>query len=231
MTECILKGFLQMKNKISVSLMCADPFNLKETIETLEKYNVDYIHIDIMDGKFVPNLGIGSDYIKALRKHTNIPFDYHIMVKDPDQIINLLDIKETDLVSVHYESSYQIQRTLENVRKNGCKVMIAINPATPLCVLEELIYYIDGINLLMVNPGFAGQKMVENCVKKAEKVGRLIRKFKREDIIFEVDGNISFEHAKILKEMGANTFVGGTSSVFLNSHLQNNIIKFSNTVK
>ncbi len=205
-----------MKNKISVSLMCADPFNMHETLACFEKQGIDYLHLDIMDGKFVPNLGLGSDYIKAIRKHTNIPFDYHIMVKEPDSVINLLDIRDTDIVSVHYESSYQIQRTLENVRKYGCKVMIAINPATPLCVLEELIYYIDGINLLMVNPGFAGQKMVENCIKKAEKVARCIRKFNRTNIIFEVDGNISFEHARMLKDIGANMFVAGSSSIFSN---------------
>ena len=214
-----------MKNKISASLMCADFFNLKETVKTLEKNNVDFLHIDIMDGKFVPNLGIGSDCIKALKKHTSIPFDYHIMVKEPDSIIDLLEIREDDVVSVHYESSSQIQRTLDNIRKYNCKVMIAINPATPLCVLEELIYYIDGINLLMVNPGFAGQKMVDNCKKKADKVGRIIRKFKRDDIIFEVDGNISFEHAKMLKQFGANMFVAGTSSLFSDCNLEQNIGK------
>ena len=212
-----------MKNKISASLMCADPFNIKNVIQTLEKHNIEYLHIDIMDGKFVPNLGIGSDFIKALRKHTDIPFDYHIMVKDPDSVIDLLDIRENDLVSVHYESSFQIQRTLENVRKHGCKVMIAINPATPLCTLDELIYYIDGINLLMVNPGFAGQKMVDNCLRKAEKVARCIRKFKRTDIIFEVDGNISFENAKKLNDYGANLFVAGTSSIFKEGNMEENI--------
>ena len=221
-----------MTNKISASLMCADPFNIKNIIQTLETHNIEYLHIDIMDGKFVPNLGIGSDFIKALRKHTNIPFDYHIMVKEPDSIINLLDIRENDLVSVHYESSFQIQRTLENVRKYGCKVMIAINPATPLCVLEELIYYIDGINLLMVNPGFASQKMVDNCIKKAEKVARCIRKFRRSDIIFEVDGNITYENAKILKDYGANLFVAGTSSIFNDGKdMHNSIIELRESIE
>lgn len=220
-----------MNNKISASLMCADPFDIKNIIKVLETNNVDYLHIDIMDGKFVPNLGLGSDYIKALRKHTDIPFDYHIMVKDPDTIINLLDIRENDLVSVHYESSFQIQRTLENVRKHNCKVMIALNPATPLCFLEELIYYIDGINLLMVNPGFAGQKMVENCLKKACKVGRIIKKFDRKNIIFEVDGNISFENAKNLKRIGANLFVAGTSSIFQKSiSLNDAVVELRNCI-
>lgn len=221
-----------MNNKISVSLMCADPFNMRNLLRTFEQKAVDYLHLDIMDGKFVPNLGLGSDYINALRKHTNIPFDYHIMIKEPDSVIPLLNIKENDVVSIHYESSYQIQRTLENARKYGCKVMIAINPATPLCVLEELIYYIDGINLLMVNPGFAGQKMVENCLKKAEKVSRCIKKFKRDDIIFEVDGNISFKNAEILSKIGANMFVAGTSSVFSNENIvENNLIKLKKIIE
>ena len=222
---------MKLENKISASLMCADPFNLKDTIISLEKYDVDYLHIDIMDGKFVPNLGIGSDYIKALRNHTSLPFDYHIMVKEPDDIINLLDIRENDLVSVHYECSFQIQRTLENIKKHNCKVMIAINPATPLCTLEEVIYYIDGINLLMVNPGFAGQSMVENCMKKADKVGRIIRKFNRTDIIFEVDGNISCENARKLKKYGANLFVGGTSSLFSSNNLEENISKLRQNIQ
>jgi ribulose-phosphate 3-epimerase len=108
--------------------------------------------------------------------------------------------------------------------------MIAINPATPLCVLEELIYYIDGINLLMVNPGFAGQKMVDNCVKKAKKVARFINKFKRNDIIFEVDGNISFDNAKILKNIGANTFVAGTSSIFKKGNIEKYILEFKKSI-
>lgn len=219
-----------MGNKISASLMCVDPFNLKETIQTLEKQNINYLHIDVMDGKFVPNLGIGSDFIKSLRKHTSIPFDYHIMVKDPDSIIKLLDIKKNDIVSVHYESSFQIQRTLENIRQYTDKVMIAINPATPLCILEELIYYIDGINLLMVNPGFYGQNTVENCFQKAKKVGRIISKFKRNGIIFEVDGNITNEHAKILSNYGANIFVAGTSSIFGKEDLNKAIVKLKNAI-
>lgn len=221
-----------MKNKISASLMCADPFELKNVLKTLENNNIDFLHIDIMDGKFVPNLGIGSDYINALKQHTQIPLDYHIMVKDPDSIINLLDLREQDIVSIHYESSYQVQRTLENIRRKGnCKVMIAINPATPLCVLEELIYYIDGINLLMVNPGFAGQKMVDNCLKKAEKVARFIKKFKRDDILFEVDGNINFEHAKTLNNIGANMFVAGSSSIFRKDNMEESIKKLQECIK
>ncbi len=205
---------MNKKCKISASLMCADPINLKETINGLEKYGIDYLHIDIMDGKFVPNIGIGSDYIASLKKHTKIPFDYHIMATEPDSIIPLLDINENDLVSIHYESTYQVQRTLDNVKKTGAKTMIAINPATPLYVLEEIIYYIDGVNLLMVNPGFAGQRMVPNCLRKAQKMASFLREHQKEDLIFEVDGNITCENASLLREIGADMFVAGTSSVF-----------------
>lgn len=211
------------ENKISASLMCADPFNLMPTITTIEKHNIDYLHIDIMDGKFVPNLGLGCDFINALRKHTNIPMDFHLMVKEPDSIIDLLDIREQDIVSVHYESSYQIQRTLENIRKKRCKIMIALNPATSVCFLEELIHYIDGVNLLMVNPGFAGQKMTDNALKKAEKMAQFIKEHSIEDFIFEVDGNISFEAAKTLKSIGANMFVCGSSCMFNSGGLEHNI--------
>lgn len=205
---------MNKKCKVSASLMCADPFDLKETINGMETYNIDYLHIDIMDGKFVPNIGIGSDYIAALKKHTNIPFDYHIMATEPDSIISLLEIGENDLISIHYESTYQVQRTLDNVKKTGAKTMIAINPATPLYTLEEIIYYIDGINLLMVNPGFAGQKMVANCVNKARKLATFLKEYQKEDLIFEVDGNITCENAMLLKEIGADLFVAGTSSIF-----------------
>lgn len=202
------------QSKISASLMCADPFNLKNIIETLEENKVDYLHIDVMDGKFVPNLGIGSDYITALKKHTKIPFDYHIMVQEPDSIIPLLQIASEDIVSIHYESTFQVQRTLENIKKYGAKVFLAINPATPLHIMDELVYFIDGINMLMVNPGFAGQKAVKPSFVKAEKLASFLAENKCEHLDVEVDGNISFENASLLKNAGANIFVAGTSSIF-----------------
>ena len=203
-----------MKPMISPSILSADFAYLAKDVEMLNRSEADWVHIDIMDGKFVPNIGIGSDYIASLKKHTKIPFDYHIMATEPDSIIPLLDINENDLVSIHYESTYQVQRTLDNVKKTGAKTMIAINPATPLYVLEEIIYYIDGVNLLMVNPGFAGQRMVPNCLRKAQKMASFLREHQKEDLIFEVDGNITCENASLLREIGADMFVAGTSSVF-----------------
>lgn len=202
------------QGKISASMMCANPFYLREILNTLEQEKIEYLHQDIMDGKFVPNLGMGLDNLKALRECTKIPFDFHLMVLEPDNIIPLLGLQPNDIISIHYESTFQVQRTLENARKYGAKVFLAINPATSLYNLEEVINYIDGINLLTVNPGFAGQKIVSSSFQKAEKLQYFLKEHGRENIDFEVDGNITFENAKKLKEFGANIFVAGTSSIF-----------------
>lgn len=200
--------------KISASMMCANPYKLADIIATLEKAGVEYLHQDIMDGHFVPNLGMSADHMRFMRDNTNIPFDFHVMALEPDNIIPLLEPRPGDIVSIHYESTFQVQRTLERTRQYGCKVFVAINPATSLSSLDEIIHYVDGINLLMVNPGFAGQTAVKSCFDKAERLGKMIDATGREDIEFEVDGNISLENAKLLRGIGATLFVAGTSSIF-----------------
>ena len=213
-----------MKSKISASMMCSDLIDLKDTIDIFEREEVEYLHIDMMDGSFVPNFGLGVDYIRGLRRLTDIPLDLHLMVKDPEYKLQWIGIKDTDIVSVHYESSFQVQRVLDWLLPYGCKRFLAINPATPLNVLEEVLDYIDGINLLMVNPGFAGQKIVPSTLKKVRKVVDLLKKAGREDITIEVDGNITLENAKVLKGIGADIFVAGTSSLFkdgISSYMEN----------
>lgn len=200
--------------QISASMMCANPFLLAESMRALESGKVEYLHQDVMDGKFVPNLGISLDHMKFMRENTSIPFDFHLMTLEPDNIVPLLNPRPGDIVSIHYESTFQVQRTLENARRFGCKVFVAINPATSLSVLDEIIQYVDGVNLLMVNPGFAGQKAVDSCFKKAERMQRLILDSGRKDIEFEVDGNITLENASRLRACGATLFVAGTSSLF-----------------
>lgn len=200
--------------KISASMMCANPFRLADIMQTLEQGKVEYLHQDVMDGKFVPNLGISLDHIKFMRENTNIPFDFHVMTVEPDNIVPMLEPRPGDIVSIHYESTFQVQRTLENSRRFGCKVFIAINPATSLSALDEVVQYVDGINLLMVNPGFAGQKAVESCFRKAEKLQTFLVEHERCDIELEVDGNITCESAARLRRLGATIFVAGTSSLF-----------------
>lgn len=200
--------------KISASMMCANPFHLAQIMRTLEEGGVEYLHQDIMDGKFVPNLGMSREHMIFVRKCTSIPFDFHLMTLEPDNIVQLLEPQPGDMVSIHYESTCQVQRTLENVRRWGCKVFIAINPATSLSALEEVIYYVDGINLLMVNPGFAGQTAVASTFDKAKRLTEMLKAKGREDIELEVDGNITFESAARLRTLGASIFVAGSSSIF-----------------
>lgn len=200
--------------EISASMMCSDLIDLKETLKIFEEERVEHLHIDMMDGTFVPNFGLGVDYIRGLRKLTNIPLDLHLMIKDPEYKFQWIGIKETDTVSIHYESTFQVQRALDFLKPYGCKRFLAINPATPVNSLDEVLDYIDGINLLMVNPGFAGQKIVPSTIRKAQKVVDLLKRENRKDIEIEVDGNITPEHAKTLRQIGASIFVAGTSAIF-----------------
>lgn len=202
------------KGKISASMMCSDLINLKETLSIFEAQGVEYLHIDMMDGAFVPNFGLGVDYIRGLRRLTDIPLDLHLMIQNPEYKIQWIGIMPTDIVSIHYESSFQVQRVLDWLTPFGCKKFLAINPATPVNALEEVLEYIDGINLLMVNPGFAGQQIVPSTIRKAEKVVQLLEAEKANHITLEVDGNITFQNAKILRDIGADLFVAGTSSIF-----------------
>ena len=221
-----------MKSTISASMMCSELVDLKETINIFERQGVEHLHIDMMDGTFVPNFGLGVDYVRGLRKLTNIPLDLHLMIKDPEYKFQWIGIMSSDIVSVHYESTFQVQRALDYLKPFGCKRFLAINPATPVSALEEVLEYVDGINLLMVNPGFAGQKIVPSTIKKAEKVKRLLEKEGFGHITIEVDGNITPENGKILREIGASMFVCGTSAIFKGdvSQYEDNIIQFRQSV-
>lgn len=212
--------------KISASMMCADLVNLGKVIKIFEENNVDYLHIDVMDGDFVPNIGLGVDYIRGLRELTNIPLDIHLMIKNPEYKLQWIGIKETDIVSIHYESTYQVQRALDWLTPFGCKRFIALSPATPICMLEEILDYIDGINLLMVNPGFSGQKIVPSTIEKAKKLQQFLKENNRSDVIIEVDGNISNKNAEILKQYGASIYVAGSSSIFRGA-----VDKYSDNIK
>ena len=221
------------KSEISASMMCSDLIDLKETIRIFEDEGIEYLHIDMMDGSFVPNFGLGVDYVRGLRNLTDIPLDIHLMIKDPEYKFQWIGIKPTDTVSIHYESTFQVQRALDYLEPFGCKRFLAINPATPVSSLEEVLDYIDGINILMVNPGFAGQKIVPSTMRKAQKVVDLLKRDGREDIIIEVDGNITPENGRKLREIGASRFVAGTSSIFkgnLNRYKEN-IILFRNCIE
>ena len=198
-----------------------------------ENPDIIEIYIDVMDGEFVPNFGLGVDYIRGLRELTSIPLDLHLMIKDPEYKLPWIGIHKEDIVTIHYESTFQVQRALDYLVPYGCKRFLAINPATPIGQIEEVLDYIDGVNLLMVNPGFAGQKIVPSTLRKAEKLQKFLQEMHREDIILEVDGNITKEHGATLRSCGASIFVAGTSSIFCTdvSHFGEKIREFRKAVE
>ncbi len=204
-----------MAKSISASIMCADLLNLQASIKQLEEAMVDYIHIDIMDGSFVPNITLGFDLINSIKAITDIPLDVHLMVNDPARFIERMNLSENDIICVHYESDIHIHRTLESIRKKGCKTGLAINPQTPVNAIEYLLEYIDMVLIMTVSPGFAGQKMFSGAQRKVLDTVKLLENLGFNNIPIEVDGNISNENGKKLSKCGADIFVLGTSSLFI----------------
>lgn len=216
-----------MKNKISPSIMCADFFKLDEYIEVFEKNNIEMIHVDIMDGNFVPNYTLGTDFVKALKNKTDIPLDIHLMIENPEDKLDWFEFGPEDYVSVHCESTAHLHKAISMIKKKGAKAMVAVNPATseelPKCLLDE----IDAILVMTVDPGFAGQKVIPTCINKIANLKKYLKDNGYENIEIEVDGNVSFENAEKMKNAGANIFVAGTSSVFgKESSMDENISKF-----
>lgn len=216
---------------ISASLMCLKLKDLERDIRIMEDEKVEYLHIDVMDGEFVPNFGLGIDYVNGIREMTNIPLDFHMMVTRPEDKLEWLKLRNTDNISIHYESTIHVQRTLVRAKGYGCNVFLAINPGTPIYCVEEVLDYIDGINVLEVNPGFAGQRIVKSCIPKVEKLERYLKEVGYEDLKIQVDGNISFENGPILRKNGADIFVAGSSSIFNGDDLRDNIRKYRDVLK
>lgn len=221
-----------MKVRLCPSMMCADIFDLKNTIDVFEKYNIDCLHIDIMDGVFVPNYTLGTDYCRQLKKKTHIPLDYHLMIDRPEDKIDRFPIEKGDYVSIHYESTNHPQRVLGKLREKGAKPIIALNPATPVSCIEYLLDDIDAVLIMTVNPGYSGQKLIPSTLNKIKETREFLDSKGYENVEIEVDGNVSFENAVKMREMGADMFVAGSSSIFSESFsLGEGIEKFLNTVK
>ncbi len=203
-----------MKKQIAPSIMCADFMNLKECIRDFEENGIEYIHVDIMDGQFVSNYTLGTDFCKILKRNTSIPLDIHLMIEEPEKKLDWFDFGEGDYVSVHAESTRHLQRALAQIKDRGAKAMVALNPATPFECLEWVLKDIDGVLLMTVNPGFAGQKLVPQCLDKITALRRYLDERGYTGVEIEVDGNVSFENARKMSDAGADIFVAGTSSLF-----------------
>lgn len=200
---------------IAPSVMCVPQWDQPgQTLKALQESGVDLLHVDVMDGVFVPNLMLGTDSVRQLRKNSDIPLDIHLMIQHPEEKLGWFDIQPGEYVSIHAESTHHLQRALSRIRDYGAKPMVALNPGTPLCMLEDVLEDVEGVLLMTVNPGFAGQKLVPQTLQKITRLRNMLDAYGMVDVPIEVDGNVSFENAVKMRKAGADIFVCGTSSIF-----------------
>ncbi len=203
-----------MRGLLSPSVMCADLLHLADEIEKLDKLGVEYLHIDFMDNKFVPNITFDTNMIRNFKKPMkNIRRDIHIMAFEPQQYFDAMEIDDGDMVSVHYEACDDTHLVLKNIRERGANPCIAISPDTPVDTVKEYLSEVDAVLLMTVYPGFAGQPMAPNSMERLSKLKKIIDESCM-DIKIEVDGHVSWDHCGEMRERGADIFVAGSSSVY-----------------
>lgn len=205
----------QGKAVVAPSILSADFARLADALGALETAGADWIHVDVMDGHFVPNLTIGPPVIKALRKDSTLPFDVHLMIEQPDRYLEDFKNAGADIITVHAEACTHLHRTLSQIRALGAKAGVSLNPATPVSVLENVLDNIDLILIMSVNPGFGGQSFIPQAVEKLKQAKALIGS---RNIYLEVDGGISEKNAKLVRDAGANAIVAG-NAVFKSSNM------------
>lgn len=207
--------------KISPSILSADFSRLGEHIKQLEACGADMIHIDVMDGMFVPNISFGIPVIKSIRKLTKLPFDVHLMIEEPSRYVEDFANAGADIITIHYETDRHIDRTINYIKSFGVKAGVALNPATPVELIKHLISNLDMVLIMTVNPGFGGQKYIEYCSDKIKEV-RALADIYNKDIMIQVDGGIDAANIQKVVNSGANVVVAG-SAVFKNDEIEKNI--------
>ena len=190
---------------IAPSLLAADFSDLKNEIQKVEKAGAEYLHLDVMDGAFVPNISFGAPVISSIRKHSNLVFDVHLMVENPDRFIKDFVDAGADIITVHVEATKHLNRTVQLIKSYGKKVGISLNPSTPLEMIKHELKNINMVLIMTVNPGFGGQAFIENMTDKIKELRVLDA-----NIDIEVDGGINAETGKKVKESGANILVAGS---------------------
>ena len=200
-------------NKILVapSILSADFANLEKDIKKVEAAGADWLHVDVMDGHFVPNITIGAPVVKSLRKATSLPLDVHLMIEKPEKFIKDFVDTGSNIITVHYEACEDnIEEILEQIRLYGVKAGVSIKPQTPVSVLEKIITKVDLILIMTVEPGFGGQKFMSECLTKIEEVKKLLYDYKLSEVYLEVDGGINAETSRLAVKAGANVLVAGS---------------------
>jgi ribulose-phosphate 3-epimerase len=216
-----------MSIRIAPSILSADFANIQREVEMLNASEADFIHVDIMDGVFVPNISFGFPVMEAIKKYATKPLDVHLMIVNPDQYLEAFKKAGAEVISVHYEACNHLHRTLQAIRQLGCKVGVALNPHTSVELLEDVIEEIDLVCMMSVNPGFGGQKFIHNTYSRVKKLKSIIER-RGATTLIEIDGGVNQSNAPLLKEAGADVLVAG-SFVFSSANPLETISNLKNT--
>jgi ribulose-phosphate 3-epimerase len=195
---------------IAPSILSADGGRLSEEIKAVEKAGADWIHIDVMDGHFVPNITMGPAILSALRKTTNLPLDVHLMIENPENFIESFARAGSDIITVHVEAAHHLHRTIDMIKKAGKKAGVSLNPATPLSQIEEIIPDIDLLLIMTVNPGFGGQQFIKTTLSKISKAREMLDTLAGKPLL-EVDGGVNLKNIADIAGAGADVLVAGAS--------------------
>ena len=195
--------------KIAPSILSADFANLAKDIEVVEQYGVDYIHVDVMDGQFVPNITFGPSMVTSLKQVTQLPLDVHLMIVEPERFILDFAKAGADIISIHVESTPHIHRALQMIQQAGVKAGVVVNPGTPITMIEPVLSMVDLVLVMTVNPGFGGQQFIPETLNKIEKL-KVLRETNGYNYEIEVDGGITLDTAQLCRDAGAEVFVAGS---------------------
>ncbi len=195
---------------LSPSLLSADFGNLQRDIEMLNASECDWLHVDVMDGLFVPNISFGQPVIKHIKKHARKPLDVHLMIMDPGRYVGSFKEAGADILTVHYEACTHLDRVLHAIKDAGMKAGVVLNPGSPVSLMEDTVQLCDLVLLMSVNPGFGGQKFIENTYNKVRQLRDLCNR-KNPECLIEIDGGVNLQNAHLLVEAGADALVAGNA--------------------
>ena len=214
---------------LSPSILTADFADLKTQLKKLEEGRADFVHLDVMDGSFVPNITFGQPVVRSIAKATSLPLDVHLMIVRPELCLEEFALPQTEFIVVHEEACLHLHRTVQQIKALGKKAGVALNPATSLSVLDYILPELDMVLLMSVNPGFGGQKFIETSWQKIRELDAL-RKAKNPDMLIELDGGVNLNNAAALKEAGVDVFVAG-NAVFSAEDMAERVREFQRILK